>query len=385
MKQNFDIRYFEVLDIDMQKSKQEHHFCISLPNNFWSTKLYRISDWRKGLAVAMYSSTSYTNYFLVDKDYNIVFETFCSDESEIEEEQLVQLERIFGGYYVVRSVYSQCIATYPGQDRDTLYSYSIYIKDVLDENGVSLSKEKKDIILFDLGAKEIIELGDDVILRKIDNSIYRLSSFEFVSKLSIIPTSVSIFENGKCKLYVKNDFRDYYVIVNNGEIVKSYPKELLDEILNLLDLKLGEEKNSFVYPVDFNKAPSIECLINKYLFVIDSPVTPLCNIYTLNNRTIQEIKKWYHFLYNQFTSDSEDYTDVHRYYALYEKELNELIDQLPTIKAMVPNFVEDIQFVKNVMFYNKNCKLYLFRIRPFGYLDKNGIFDYTFSIEDIKL
>lgn len=138
MKQNFDIRYFEVLDIDMQKSNQEHHFCISLPNNFWSTKLYRISDWRKGLAVAMYSSASYTNYFLVDKDYNIVFETFCSDESEIEEEQLVQLERIFGGYYVVRSVYSHCIATYPGQDRDTLYSYSIYIKDVLDENGVSL-------------------------------------------------------------------------------------------------------------------------------------------------------------------------------------------------------------------------------------------------------
>lgn len=90
----------------------------------------------------MYSSASYTNYFLVDKDYNIVFETFCSDESEIEEEQLVQLERIFGGYYVVRSVYSHCIATYPGQDRDTLYSYSIYIKDVLDENGVSLSKER---------------------------------------------------------------------------------------------------------------------------------------------------------------------------------------------------------------------------------------------------
>lgn len=385
MKQNFDIRYFEVLDIDMQKSNQEHHFCISLPNNFWSTKLYRISDWRKGLAVAMYSSTSYTNYFLVDKDYNIVFETFCSDESEIEEEQWVQLERIFGGYYVVRSVYRHCIATYPGQDRDTLYSYSIYIKDVLDENGVSLSKEKKDIILFDLGAKEIIELGDDVILRKIDNSIYRLSSFEFVSKLSIIPTSVSIFENGKCKLYVKNDFRDYYVIVNNGDIVKSYPKELLDEILNLVDVKLGEEKNSFVYPVDFNKAPSIECLINKYLFVIDSPVTSLCNIYTLNNRTIQEIKKWYHFLYNQFTPDSEDYTDVHRYYALYEKELNELIDQLPTLKAMVPNFVEDIQFVKNVMFYDKKCKLYLFRVRPFGYLDKNGIFDYTFSIDDIKL
>ena len=298
MKQNFDIRYFEVLDIDMQKSNQEHHFCISLPNNFWSTKLYRISDWRKGLAVAMYSSASYTNYFLVDKDYNIVFETFCSDESEIEEEQLVQLERIFGGYYVVRSVYSHCIATYPGQDRDTLYSYSIYIKDVLDENGVSLSKEKKDIILFDLGAKEIIELGDDVILRKIDNSIYRLSSFEFVSKLSIIPTSVSIFENGKCKLYVKNDFRDYYVIVNNGDIVKSYPKELLDEILNLVDVKLGEEKNSIVYPVDFNKVPSIECLINKYLFAIDSPATSLCNIYTLNNRTIQEIKKWYHFLYN---------------------------------------------------------------------------------------
>ena len=385
MKQNFDIRYFEVLDIDMQKSNQEHHFCISLPNNFWSTKLYRISDWRKGLAVAMYSSASYTNYFLVDKDYNIVFETFCSDESEIEEEQLVQLERIFGGYYVVRSVYSHCIATYPGQDRDTLYSYSIYIKDVLDENGVSLSKEKKDIILFDLGAKEIIELGDDVILRKIDNSIYRLSSFEFVSKLSIIPTSVSIFENGKCKLYVKNDFRDYYVIVNNGDIVKSYPKELLDEILNLVDVKLGEEKNSIVYPVDFNKVPSIECLINKYLFVIDSPVTSLCNIYTLNNRTIQEIKKWYHFLYNQFTPDSEGYTDVHRYYALYEKELNELIDQLPTIKAMVPNFVEDVQFVKNVIFCNENCKLYLFRVRPFGYLDKNGIFDYTFSIEDIKL
>ena len=32
------------------------------------------------------------------------------------------------------------------------------------------------------------------------------------------------------------------MIVNNGDIVKSYPKELLDEILNLVDVKLGEEK-----------------------------------------------------------------------------------------------------------------------------------------------
>ena len=83
-------------------------------------------------------------------------------------------------------------------------------------------------------------------------------------------------------------------------LIKRIPKELLDEILNLVDVKLGEEKNSIVYPVDFNKVPSIECLINKYLFAIDSPATSLCNIYTLNNRTIQEIKKWYHFLYNQF-------------------------------------------------------------------------------------
>lgn len=55
------------------------------------------------------------------------------------------------------------------------------------------------------------------------------------------------------------------MIVNNGDIVKSYPKELLDEILNLVDVKLGEEKNSIVYPVDFNKVPSIECLINIFL------------------------------------------------------------------------------------------------------------------------
>ena len=385
MKQSSDKRFFEVLDIDLRVCMQEHRFCSPLPNSFWNTTLYRVSDWRKGLAVAMYSSVGCkpsNSYFLIDRDYNIVYETNCSNESEINGEQL---ERIFGGYYVVRSVKSHCIATYPGQDRDTLYSYSTYIKDVLDENGVSLPKEKKETVLLDLDAQEIVELGDDILLRKIDNGIYRLSSFEFIRKLSITPTYISMFERGKCKLYVKDDFRDYYVIVNKGNIEKTYPKDLFDEILNSVDVKLNEEKNSFGNTVDFKKEPSILCLINKYLYVIDSPITSSCDIYKLNDRTSQEIKDWYNFVYNQATPDAKHYADVNRYYALYEKELNAMIDELPIIRAKVPNFVEDVKFVKNVMFENNSCKLYLFKVRPFGFLDKKGFLDYSFSIEDIKL
>ena len=54
-----------------------------------------------------------------------------------------QIERVFGGYYIVRDVKCCGCRTFPGQDRDTEYYYCTVIYAVLDENGVILSEEEK--------------------------------------------------------------------------------------------------------------------------------------------------------------------------------------------------------------------------------------------------
>ena len=112
---------------------------IDKNSNFWKANLQRVTDWRKGIAIARYYKRSIKpswKYFLIDKDFNYLYVKWSYNEDEIQGEQI---ERVFGGYYIVRDVKLDGCRTFPGQDRDTEYFYSTCIKEVLDENGAVLS------------------------------------------------------------------------------------------------------------------------------------------------------------------------------------------------------------------------------------------------------
>ena len=104
---------------------------IDKKRDSWKADLQRVYDWRKGIAVARYYKHSIKpswSYFLIDKQYNYLYSKISYNEDEIEGEQI---ERVFGGYYIVRDVKLIGVRTFPGQDRDTEYFYSTCIMDVL--------------------------------------------------------------------------------------------------------------------------------------------------------------------------------------------------------------------------------------------------------------
>ncbi len=57
------------------------------PTPSWKVNLQRVSDWRKGIAVARYYKQSIKpswHYFLIDDDYNYFYEKSSWNEDEIE-------------------------------------------------------------------------------------------------------------------------------------------------------------------------------------------------------------------------------------------------------------------------------------------------------------
>ena len=70
---------------------------IDKKSDFWKANLQRVTDWRKGIAVARYYKDSIKpswRYFLIDENYNYLYTKWSYNEDEIEGEQI---ERVLNG------------------------------------------------------------------------------------------------------------------------------------------------------------------------------------------------------------------------------------------------------------------------------------------------
>lgn len=373
----------------------------------YKTQVGRISDWRNGIAIAVGMSQGKFQlgnlFYLIDEEGKILYTNqILTDLCGVEIPDPFFIERMFGGYYIVRHLASSCRRTYPGQDRDTDYDYYQIIDKIIDENGNVLSFEEKETILSQILYKEkengreveredkIVELGENLIYRIKDSCVYELSNFKKIGTLKQQNLRFSIFKDGICKIYIEDDFRDLYVLVKDSKIYRYYDKQIFEEIMELIDSDFLEEKKEAyrerVIPPKDSKIEKAKlkmvCEIEKYLYSFPEKYHLRFNTYSVNRwgsseRMKNSLKIIYCF--------SGYYLENGIYYYLNNVELCEMIDTFENQKNNVPNFVDDVRFLKDVEIHGEQMKLYLFEIRPYGLLYKNGVFSYNFDVSNIQL
>lgn len=362
----------------------------------WKANLERITDWRKGIAVARYYINSIKpswNYFLIDKDFNYLYKKRSWDEEEIEGDQI---ERVFGGYYIVRDVKYLGCQTFPGQDRDTEYYYSTCIKEVLDENGVILSEEEKKEYLKQNPIKLTTEYGEEIV--ECESSFYRLDTYQYLFTIPKTLKPIGLYKDGRFRVGIVSDYRDFYMVVKDKTITTVYDDKQIKFIEKLLGIDIEEEDNSHSSPRNkymkqeyspTNKKPEETAKIK----VIEPEVTVEINNYLSTLFVPYQLYGHGRYIYDEnygitrflfvpltcyyYVDDEwrmiEGSVAQKAYEKLYEQHVNR------------PNYIQEVERIADeIVLEGETYSIFRFKCRPYGYITKDGKFDYDFDVNNIQ-
>ena len=354
--------------------------------------LERITDWRKGIAVARYKNSTW-HYFLIDKDFNFLYKKRICDEKEIEGDQI---ERVFGGYYIVRGVKYIGCQTFPGQDRDTKYYYSECIEEVLDENGAILSEEEKKEYLKQNPIKLTTEYGEEIV--ECESSFYRLDTYQYLFTIPKTLKQIGLYKDGRFRVGIVSDYRDFYVVVKDKTITTVYDDKQIKFIEKLLGIDIEEEDNSHssprnkytkqLYSPTFKKPeetgkikviePEVTVEINNYLSTLFVPYQLygfVRSIYDENygiTRFLFIPHTCYYYVDDEWRM-IEGSVAQKAYEKLYEQNVNR------------PNYIQEVESIADeIVLEGETYSIFRFKCRPYGYITKDGKFDYDFDVNNIQ-
>lgn len=387
------VNVFETREISLGElpSFKNDHFVAT-----WKANLQRISDWRKGIAIARCDLRSIRpswRYFLINEDFNYLFEKSSYYEDEIEGELI---ERIFGGYYIVRDVEIIRCRQYPGQDRDTEYEYSTCIEDVIDENGRKLSEEERKKYIKAHRIKQTTEYGDDIV--ECESSFYRLDTYQYLFSISKSLKPIGFFKEGMCKVGVVSDYRDFYIVVKENKITTVFDDKQFEFVEKLLGIDIEKEKRLYLRPhnkyikqdrykpiakpteiTDVKEiVPETDVKIRKYSLDISIPYEVCGDVYSVfdENYGINRYKlmpSTCYYLVNNEWRKIEGSTAQRVYDKIFEQ------------KCKRPNFIRDIECIaEEIILEEEEYSMYRFECRPFGFITKDGKFDYDFDVNNIN-
>lgn len=364
----------------------------------WKAELQRVSDWRKGIAVARYYKHSIKpswNYFLIDEKYNYLYKKWCYEEDEIEGEQI---ERVFGGYYIVRDVRLDGCRTFPGQDRETEYYYSTCIKYVLDEHGTALSEEEKKEYLKHNPIKQTTEYGEGII--ECESSFYSLDTYQYLFSIPKTLKPIGFYKDGRFRVGVVSDYRDFYIVVKEKQIITVFDHTQYKFLEKLLGIDIEEEKRLYLrshnkytkskkehkpvnnWPEDITNVkivvPEVSVEIEKYLFDLSVPYEIYGDgdfVYDENygiNRYKVKPRTCYYYVDNEWRKIEGSTAQV-VYDKLFEQTCNR------------PNYIQCIESIADEIILNGDkYSLFKFECRPYGFITRDGKFDYNFDVNNIK-
>lgn len=348
--------------------------------------LQRISDWRKGIAIARYNKPTITpsyHYFLINTDFSVVFSTKCYDEKYVGE----QIIRTFGGYYIVYDVKRHCERTYPGQDYETEYSYSTFVKNVIDENGRVLNSDEMKSFFSANKVKRTIDYGDGIV--QCGLSFYRLDDYQHLFSLSKKVEPMNTFRNGKCIVGVVSDYRDFVVAVSNKKITNVFDAKQFFQFIKIFGIDLDRFKENRKIEAQ-TKIPSEATNIK----VLQPTVTFEIQNYKLTLSIPYEV----HGFYDDVIYDSNYgikrfvFSPLTCYYfvngeweMIQDMDAKPLYDRIFELNCNMPNFIRDTELLaSNISVEDVNYSLYKFECRPYGCLTKDGRFEYSFDVNNIK-
>lgn len=355
--------------------------------------LERISAWRNGLAVARACCNSQKPcyYYLIDKNYSFVFSNYDDEEDELQGEQI---ERVFGGYYLVRGTKFNGCRTFPGQDIDTEYYYKTVVKLVLDENGVPIADEEEKNKAISM--IQTYELDDNIVLCN-QKDFYDLNTYEFKFSLKKnVEPGGDFFSGGWYRLRIIQDYRIFYTLVSNKRIARVFSQKEFESSLASLGINIMDKEGNVIrvkknqpswkvsqkpedVQLSINIIPTIETVIERYLYTL--PIT--CPFDT-------DWVRWefdgYQYKFGGYRYSRDFYyKDGDDWGFMSGSSLTDVLNNIDILNDGRPNFVEEIIHVMDGFIVNgESYSVYRFEVKPFGFINHDGIFDYNFDVENIN-
>lgn len=364
----------------------------------WKANLERITDWRKGIAVARYYKKSIKpswNYFLIDKDFNFLYKKSSWNEEEIEGDQI---ERVFGGYYIVRDVKLDGCRTFPGQDRDTEYYYSTCIKEVLDENGAILSEEEKKEYLKHNPIKLTTEYGEEIV--ECESSFYRLDTYQYLFSIPKTLKPIGFYKDGRFRVGVVSDYRDFYMVVKDKTIITVYDDKQIKFIEKILGIDIEKEDNSYRSPRNkymkmeqkfspSNKKPEETAKIE----VIEPDIIVKINNYVSTLSVPYKLDGFGRYIYDENYGITRYLFVPHTCYYYVDDEwrmiegsvAQKAYEKLYEQHVNMPNYIQKVDSIADeIVLEGETYSIFRFKCRPYGFITKDGKFDYDFDVNNIQ-
>lgn len=348
-----------------------------------------VSDRRNGIALVHSGNV----FYLIDKDNNAILST--TD----------RLIRIFGGYYVSLAKYQYDYRTFPGQDRDTEYEEMTTIHDIYDEDGKRLNKEQCDkFIKFTdiLHLMTAAELGEGRVL--FDNALYDLKDYSLIAKYQKRVLLEGAFENGRCKVRIPEDDRNFIVAVYEHKICYVFNEFDFERIRETLNLSIEKEKKlwSDSDVVGRKDVDDIECVheyypkpevaIEKYHSTSPTDITeysyfqlqPLfTDEFFEKNRAPGLVDYWMRVMACKYYKNTRYNCYLHIPYEGYKQ----LCDSIIKVNGNRPNHITKVSKLGecDILIHKKHkYEIYLFECRPYGYITTSGKLIYDFDINNIR-
>lgn len=359
--------------------------------NCYREEIERVTDWRKGIAVARsYSSSS---YYLIDKDFNTLYHIACLYLKEIGGQiEGGQIERVFGGYYIVRDVHASVCRTFPGQDRDTEYDYYTYVEAVLDENGTALSKEEEKKYLDKNPIKHTMEYGEGIV--ECESSFYRLDTYQYLFSIPKTLKPMGFYKDGRFRVGVVSDYRDFYVLVKEKKIITVYDAQQFDFIKKLFDiycekdLRIEDAKKEETYrsslkrPEGCVKVKEIEPEI---IVVIDNYLSEISSTYEIYFWNFFELDENYGIYRRTYQTETHYYFVEGEWRMIDGSVAQKIGKKILEQEKNRPNFIGNItRIVTGIVLDGEIYSIFKFMCRPYGYITKDGKFDYDFDVNNIQ-
>ena len=247
------------------------------------------------------------------------------------------------------------------------------------------------------------------------NSIYDNENRQLLYVLPKYIEPLGNFENGVCKVGVVSDYRDFIVVTSNAKIVKVYESPQLGLLKDFLDAlidstQFGDVKqyelltNLLLKSVgNIKKKRAVDIKSNKGVFKLPDGAK-VYDIITIDEEV--EIEKYLigfpseYDMWNGHTMLYNDKFGIKRLHSKHDAtkyffetvwyeitgENGKQIDKLIfDTECNRPNFIRDIERIEqSIRIDDILYSVYKFECRPFGYITKDGSFNYNFDVDNIE-
>ena len=223
------------------------------------------------------------------------------------------------------------------------------------------------------------------------NTLYDNENRQVITQLPKYIEPIGKFENGICKVGIVSDYRNFIVIVFKKIIQYVFEEGQFLLIAKILGIDIDKIKSlgsdiviePTNVPTDIDKIkiiiPSVDIEIQNYSLTM----TPPYNLHYMGVSSVHDER--FGIQRHKGVPCTCHYYINGEWIKIVDIDAQKVSDKIFEQECNRPNFIRDIERIaSDVPIDGKKYSIFRFQCRPYGYITKDGKFDYDFDVEHIK-